>query len=352
MKGSARQMLWSGVAAAMCMTPVLAGDPLRQQAQLGPVQVTVEVTPAEPRIGDVLSVAIRVTALPDVEVLMPEFGEALDQFEILDFVPRETLNDQGDIVQTQTYSLQLRRSGPQRIPPILVEFVDHRPGQKSAPDGEDAYELLTPRVDFNVESVVAADNAAAIRPALGDLDTSGGTRSIAERSMRGAILAAGAIVLGLVVTTIIVRRLRIKVDRVSPFEIAATRLNRLIQRPLPRGEQIEPFFVELSALVREYLENRFELRAPELTTEEFLEQASASGQLSSDHQPLLREFLRHADLVKFAGWHPDEMTIRQALSAAERFLQETRDEVGTNVFDRGRLQEGAETSDSQRVTHA
>ena len=55
------------------------------------------------------------------------------------------------------------------------------------------------------------------------------------------------------------------------------------------------------SIIRRYLEDRFELRAPELTTEEFLTVAGTPVLLSHEHQKLLRDFLRQADLVKFAG---------------------------------------------------
>jgi hypothetical protein len=73
------------------------------------------------------------------------------------------------------------------------------------------------------------------------------------------------------------------------------------------------------------LEDRFELRAPELTTEEFLASVGESPDLSRDHQNLLREFLRQADLVKFAGVQPSSQDIQRSVDAARRFLEETRE---------------------------
>ncbi len=67
------------------------------------------------------------------------------------------------------------------------------------------------------------------------------------------------------------------------------------------------------------------MRAPELTTEEFLASVGQSSGLSSDHQVLLREFLKHADLVKFAGIQPSADDIDNSVRAAERFLDETRE---------------------------
>jgi hypothetical protein len=77
--------------------------------------------------------------------------------------------------------------------------------------------------------------------------------------------------------------------------------------------------------VRRYLEDRFELRAPELTTEEFLDSVQHAPDLSRDHQALLREFLRQADLVKFAGLKPADEDVERSVAAARRFLEETRD---------------------------
>jgi hypothetical protein len=87
---------------------------------------------------------------------------------------------------------------------------------------------------------------------------------------------------------------------------------------------MDSFFVRLSAVVRKYVEQRFGLRAPELTTEEFLDSMTTSPELQSGHRLLLQEFLRQADLVKFARVYPGEAEIWASLRAADRFLEDTR----------------------------
>ena len=83
-------------------------------------------------------------------------------------------------------------------------------------------------------------------------------------------------------------------------------------------------FVDLSGIVRRYLEDRFELRSPELTTEEFLDVVRESPDLGREHQRLLGEFLERADLVKFAHFVPDAGQIEDSIAAARRFLDDTR----------------------------
>ena len=55
-------------------------EPLEATSETGPVRATVRLSPPAPAIGDPLSVALEVRAEPDVELLMPEFGDALDRF--------------------------------------------------------------------------------------------------------------------------------------------------------------------------------------------------------------------------------------------------------------------------------
>ena len=149
--------------------PATADKPLTSKVELGPVTAAVRLEPAEPVIGDTLTLTIEVQAEKGVELLMPEFGDALESFSIVDFVPRETIDDQGRTVATQKYRMQPPISGTHAIPPILVEFVDRRSGQSPAPDGLDAYELLTERIEFEVASVLPDDATAELKPPLGEL---------------------------------------------------------------------------------------------------------------------------------------------------------------------------------------
>lgn len=109
----------------------------------------------------------------------------------------------------------------------------------------------------------------------------------------------------------------------APHEIALRELEELRGEDwLARGER-ETFVVRLSGIVRRYLEGRFELKAPELTTEEFIREASLSSRLSAEHQRLTQSFLEQSDLVKFARWQPDPAVLLEAFSAAERLVRET-----------------------------
>jgi hypothetical protein len=94
---------------------------------------------------------------------------------------------------------------------------------------------------------------------------------------------------------------------------------------------MDDFFVEISDIVRRYLEGRFALHAPELTTEEFLEVAAGSPDLSADHRRFLQTFLGNADRVKFARFVPAATEVEGVLSAVRGFLQQTASDETRSV---------------------
>ncbi len=310
-------------ATMLCWAALVAAEDLSWVNEVGPVKVTTSLTPSEPVIGDEIHFEIRVEAEPQVEVLMPEFGEALDRYTILDFVPARDVDDDQRSRFTQRYTLQPFSSGEQSIPPILVEFVDNRPGRTPAPEDMDAYEIFTDRIDFTVQSVLTEDTTKELKPPLGELQLVSESQSSPGAWMVGVLLVA--ICVGSV-GVVAWRRWQRRVSRQNAYEIARGRLDQLLSRPLPTNDQeIDRFFVIISGIVRRYLEDRFELRAPDFTTEEFWELAGSVIDLSRDHQTLLRGFLRQADLVKFAGVSASQDDIRRSADIALRFLEETRE---------------------------
>jgi hypothetical protein len=324
--------------------PAPASQGISRTTEIGPVRAVVTLAPEKPVLGDPLTLTLEVTAEPGVEIEMPAFGEALGRFQIVQFVPREQRGADGKAVLAQTYTLQAPMSGRQRIPPLQVELVDRRghsaqgaqgaqtvgagqdAGAAVAPAGEpEAQELLTEEIPVQIGSVLPEGEVAAeLRPVRASLPLRSHVRVYA------AIALAALVLLGVggFLAVRAWRQAARRQVRISAYDQAMARLRELEQRGLPRpgedGPKIDQWYVELSAIVRRYLEDRYHLRAPELTTEEFLREAQRSGLLSSTHRALLSDFLVRCDRVKFARYEPDEEESRQALASARTFLDETR----------------------------
>jgi hypothetical protein len=89
-------------------------------------------------------------------------------------------------------------------------------------------------------------------------------------------------------------------------------------------EESRPYALESSAIIRHYIEDRFELSAPRQSTEEFLESAQHSPKLEPRHQESLGEFLSICDLLKFAQTLADKTELMKLHDAAVAFVMETR----------------------------
>ena len=329
MKGRAAGMAFAFVLCAACTpedtapsaaTPAPdnpAEEALSTASHEGPVQATVTLTPAAPRLGDPLALTLAVEAQPGVRLDLPAFGEALGRFTILDFADHEGATDAGGQTASQRYSLQAPMSGPQRIPGLRIEYLDERDGPS------DVYrELITDEIAFEVTSVLpegaAMDELLPPRAALSE-DFGGWLPSWWPWAAAGlAALAA------LAAAAFLWQRRALERAQLTAYDRAMRRLERLERRGWPSGDAADAWYVELSDITRRYVEDRYAVRAPELTTEEFLLEARRAAALSGDHRERLSAFLAHCDRVKFARYSPAADESREAFQTLRRFLDETR----------------------------
>jgi hypothetical protein len=86
----------------------------------------------------------------------------------------------------------------------------------------------------------------------------------------------------------------------------------------------DKFCTAVSHTLRLYLEERFQLHAPERTTEEFLVELHGSAALNPEQKKSLQHFLQSCDLVKFARLEPNETALRDLHDSALRLVDETQ----------------------------
>jgi hypothetical protein len=104
---------------------------------------------------------------------------------------------------------------------------------------------------------------------------------------------------------------------------AHERARRKLEMALDLFDQPKPFCTIVSDAVRLYLEERYGLRAPERTTDEFLADLSRSDALTQLQKESLKEFLSACDLVKFARYEPRRPELEALYSSALRLIEET-----------------------------
>jgi len=292
-------------------TKAAAGESLEKVTDLGPVTATITLTPKEPRIGDVLTLSLQVEHEPGVRVTMPPFGEVLGRFTVVKFKP-EKARPSADGKRTtvrQTYTLQAGASGRQRVPQLRIEY---QPADASEP-----LELLTEELSISIESVVTSTEIGSeLGRAPAPLDERPGVPMWIWPALGGALGAAALIALVLLRSRRRADELR---TQLGAYDRALSRLRALMAAPLPSADDADGFYVEMSSIVRQYIEDRMHLRAPELTTEEFLAHAQSERDLDDAVRTHLSEFLSSCDRVKFAAYAPSPRKPRRPSLSPSRF---------------------------------
>jgi hypothetical protein len=116
------------------------------------------------------------------------------------------------------------------------------------------------------------------------------------------------------------RRSQIPVEPPVPAHIRA---KKKLEEALALITQPKPFVIAVSDTARTYLEERFDFRAPERTTEEFLHELHGTDLLLPDQKETVGNFLESCDLVKFAKYEPGEPELRELHGSAVKLVEET-----------------------------
>lgn len=135
-----------------------------------------------------------------------------------------------------------------------------------------------------------------------------------------ALALAALVIIALVRLVAFIRR-KIREHRMSPIERAWLELERLLGRGLPGRGRYKDFYVELTMVVRRYIQRKYGIKAPNMTTSEFLrETAQQRSDISGREE--LKEFLESADMVKFAGVEATPEMADDATGRAKKYLKE------------------------------
>jgi len=115
-----------------------------------------------------------------------------------------------------------------------------------------------------------------------------------------------------------------KQKELMPWEIALQSIQSLTNTPLLKEGKHAVYYSQLSDIIRQYMEKRFVIKAPEMTTEEFLFSLKKDSQLSVTQKRTLEQFLYSCDIVKFARAMPSFKESQESISLARKLVEETK----------------------------
>ncbi len=109
---------------------------------------------------------------------------------------------------------------------------------------------------------------------------------------------------------------------VTPYEQARNELMSLRAKQLWQQGEIKPYHTELTHILRDYLEKRYQIPALESTSDELIT-ALRRTDMPDALQFKLRQLLQMADLVKFAKGTPEIAVHEAAYETAMELIMET-----------------------------
>ena len=297
-------------------------ESLEQHVVEGDVVVTLAADRRNMGMADQLRLTLSVTAPADMEVIFPEVFSRLGPFQVSNHFTSEPAMPDPKIRQwKQEYLLEVGQVGELAIPPLTVTLS----GQRTEEQGARPLQLTTEPFRIIVTSIL---------PEGADLKKPKDIAPPVKLAWRGLpiwawIAIAAGLVLAVIAFVLWRRARRRRLQRPEPSEpahlLALAALDRLQNDDLITLQHVEEFYVRVSSILRYYIEWRFGLRAPEQTTEEFLDAMLVAGGPIAEYRDLLSAFLKHCDLVKFARHRPATDDMQNALQRAREFVEQTAD---------------------------
>jgi len=345
-------LAWAGSAAAQVAEPISDGPSLAPgevffETNIENVRMTISSDRAAVPIVDQFTVIISVEAPPWFLVSFPRIVDEFGPFNVLKQQKAGpfTTNVDGKRIERneRRYVLDPKDPGEHSIPPLIVSVLD---GSKvpsiacvyleECRDERTAdnwvaptHFLRTKRMPIEVTSVLPPDaDIGAPKDIMPPVDLPPPPPKEIPWQTIG-MGAAGALLLAAIV--LLARRLSGREPRAKPVpmrpahELALAALKRLESMRVEAPEQVDAFYVRLSVILRRYLDWRFDVRAPERTTEEILAAAQSGDGPIAGRRDLLGAFLAACDRVKFGRARPAGEDRGDMLGTARRFVEETAD---------------------------
>lgn len=131
---------------------------------------------------------------------------------------------------------------------------------------------------------------------------------------------AALVVIGLIILYFIKRQTPATIK--TPAEIALEEMARA--KVFLDNEKLAQYAEQLTEILRQYITDRFGVKATSKTTHEFLHHVSqneAEGSMLQSHQQMLSDCLTRVDLIKFAGVSPDHESISGLEQSVSLFIQ-------------------------------
>lgn len=273
----------------------------------GFAQVTSTVDSTQIKIGSAFNLTIKATANEGSKVVFPN-QQNIGPFEVLEQSKTDTVSNGNNIELTKKYTLTQFDEGDYVVPRLSV-YIDGKNHQTNL---------------FNIKvKNVAVDT---LKQPMHDIKPQIGGETDTDKLWKYLFGILFSIIAG-VAAYFIVKRIQNKnlteEDLYkTPLEKVTKKLQLLDSKRLVLNGDVKAYYSEMTDVIRDYIEEVFEIPAKESTTSEVIQMLfqtiqSKKIQLSKESVNDLKRVLQTADLVKFAKSEPMMNEIEQDRRTSE-----------------------------------
>ena len=307
---SVASVFWAGCGRARNETP--AAGPRIEDMSRGNIEVVFTADPPRVQLDRDVLLTLRITAPSDMEVTLPALNDRVQGFMLSGVIDEEPVTRAGKVIRERRARLTPILAREYRLAPMAIAYTDHSRSPADSgwfPTRPLLFDPVPPiqgRAGKDIDSVLAP---VWIYPSAKTVGLYG--------------LMAIVLILILFLAWKLLKRVRraVQLMRMSPRERALHDLAELLAKGLVARNLVKEFYLELTLIVRQYIERAHAIRAPEQTTEEFLKAVSSDPRFSAAVVAKLKGFLEAADLVKFAAYRPPPDAIDGATNTARQYVE-------------------------------
>ncbi len=310
-------MLWSAATAA-------EREPYTRTYESSAYRVTVEAEGGPVFTTDRWRVRHRLEAPAGTTLRLPDISRTLGPFRVVvrdAKAPRDTRGTWQWLHELVLEPVTVE-SGVLTLPPLVFSFED-----ATGEEGRPAVSLRVEEIRVDVVSVAPADaDLLAPRDIAMPFDPRPGAAPSAARASRTHwLVVAFAGVCALAAAWALRRRGTAAEPQPQPLHCAAlAALARLRAQGLPEQGRFDELYVAMTAILRHYVKERFDVDAPHRTTEEIATSARRIA-LAPPLAAALYDVLRRGDSVKFARRVPSDGEAAESLDAVALFFERAGD---------------------------
>lgn len=265
-------------------------------------------------IGEPITLTLDLKRPIEKEVVWPFIAETIGPFDILVNGKIDTVVTNDVSNEIQQFKIAAYDSGNYVIPKIEFEYEGKR---------NRINKIATPEIIVRINTV-AIDTTQNIKPIKPNLEVPVTLRE------RLPYIIGGLFLLGALIGLILFIRKRNRKEEpeyipppLKPYQLALKSLDALKAKELWQQGKSKSFYSELTEILRNYIEGRFDINALEMTSDEIGRAIKKKKEVKKGLYRNAVDLLQMADLVKFAKAFPSSRLNEENFKSVEGFVEST-----------------------------